>query len=82
MAKKLVLMKPFQQVKVYSMALADDEAKSVAPVLFFTKSSLISDEEYVKLMSNLNIASNPNYVPELVAEVTKADETLEVKETK
>ena len=44
MAKKLVLMRPFKEVKVYSMALADDEAKSVATVLFFTKSSLISDE--------------------------------------
>ena len=72
-------MKPFKDVPVYSMALADDEVKSLAPVLYFQKSSLVSDDEYVKLMQNLNISANPNFIPVLVADV-KPEDTVEVKE--
>ena len=79
--KKLVLMKPFGDVKVYSMALADEKEKSLAPVLYFQKSSLLTDEEYIKLMAELKISASPNYIPNLITEV-HAEGTVEVKEPK
>lgn len=80
--KKLVMMKPFQDVKCFSMAIADETDKSLAPVLYFQKSSLLTDEEYVKLMAELKISASPNYIPSLIAEVAKADAIVEVKESK
>lgn len=81
MSKKLVLMKPFKSVKCYSLALADEIEKSVASLLYIQKSSLLTDEEYVKLMEQLKISASPNYIPNLVADV-KPEGTIPVGEKK
>ena len=83
MSKRLVMMKPFKEVKSYSLALADESNKSLAPVIYFHKSTLLSEEEYVKLMSKLQIGAPEDCIPVLTGEIA-SDGTVEVieKETK
>jgi hypothetical protein len=61
--KKVVMCKPFGEIKSYSICLEDNEKTTLTPLLYIRPSSFLSDEEYHNLVAELKISSRPDYIP-------------------
>jgi hypothetical protein len=64
--KTVILCKPFDKVKSYSMCLNDSEKLTITPLIYFKKSSFLTDAEYNKLMQKFQVQFESHYIPETV----------------
>jgi len=72
--KRVALVAPFGKYKSFSICLEDAENSTATPLIYLTKSTFITEEEYIKLVKAFQIHLAQNYVPE-VLETEKVDDS-------
>ena len=68
MSKTIILCKPFGNIKSHSMCLNDDDKATITPLIYFKKSSFLTDTEYDKLMAAFQVQLTKQYIPEIITD--------------